>query len=166
MCGQYETCGHLLVDVIIALDVKNLFQTVIIVLNCLVIKTMIFLPLYKEKNKYYNDKIKFVVNSNWMNKMASKSSLLKNFEILTFFPSFDLNNFYEENDQKFYNSLNINPKKKKLYYMELKILKLNIKDLNIFIECLDHLEEIFKFEIIFFGNFDEKVLKRKEYRIS
>ena len=52
--------------------------------------------IQNRKIKHYNKKIKFVVNSKWMKKMASKSSILKNFEVLTFFPSFDIENFFEK----------------------------------------------------------------------
>ena len=116
--------------------------------------------IQNRKGKYYNKKIKFVVNSNWMNKMASKSSLLKNYEILTFFPSFDLNNFYEDKDKNYLNSLNINSNKKIILYGAQNI-EAKYKGFKYFLECLDHLEKE-KYTIVFFGNFwNEKALKEK-----
>ena len=53
---------------------------------------MIYQHLIKiEKKKYFKKKkIIFVVNSNWMRKMAQKSLILRDQKIHTFFASFDL----------------------------------------------------------------------------
>ena len=72
--------------------------------------------IQNRKIKHYNKKIKFVVNSKWMKNMASKSSIFKNFEVLTFFPSFDIENFFEEYNNNFFKTYNINKHKKIILY--------------------------------------------------
>ena len=112
------------------------------------------------KMKYYNKNIKFIVNSNWMKKMASKSSILKNFEILTFFPSFDFENFFEDYDDNFIKSHKINKKKKIILYGAQNI-EAKYKVFKYFLDCLDFLEKE-KYQILFFGNlWDEKEIKKK-----
>ena len=109
--------------------------------------------------KYYNKNIKFIVNSNWMKKMASKSSILKNFEILTFFPSFDFENFFEDYDDNFIKSHKINKKKKIILYGAQNI-EAKYKGFKYFLDCLDFLEKE-KYQILFFGNlWDEKEIKK------
>ena len=51
-----------------------------------------------------------------MEKMAKKSEILKNEKVYTFFPSFDLKNFYYEYDKALKSKLNLNPKKKIILY--------------------------------------------------
>ena len=116
--------------------------------------------IQNRKIKYYHKKIKFVVNSNWMKKMASKSSILKNFEVLTFFPSFDLENFFEEYNNNFFKSYNINKHKKIILYGAQNI-EAKYKGFRYFLDCLDFLEKD-KYQILFFGNlWDETEIKKK-----
>ena len=115
----------------------------------------------KRKRKYFtNKKITFVVNSSWMKKMANKSSLLKNENIYTFFPSFDLKNYFEDFDEEFKLKHKINPKKKIILYGAQNI-EAKYKGFKYFLKSIDHLDKK-KFIIIFFGHFwDENEIKKK-----
>ena len=102
------------------------------------------------KLKYFNKNISFVVNSNWMKKMAEKSTILKNFKILTFYPSFDLENFFEDKliDKKI---INLNPDKKIILYGAQNI-EAEYKGFKFFLDSIDYLDKS-KLQIVFFGNF-------------
>ncbi len=113
------------------------------------------------KKKYLKKKnINFVVNSTWMERMAKKSSLLKDEVIHTFFPSFDLKNFYSDYDANFKSKLSINNRKKIILYGAQNI-EAKYKGFDYFLNCLDYLEKD-KYLIIFFGHlWNENVLKKK-----
>lgn len=114
------------------------------------------------KNKYFKSKnINFVVNSTWMEHMAKKSSLLKNETIHTFFPSFDLKNFFSDIDYKFKSNLNISHNKKIILYGAQNI-EAKYKGFDYFLKSLDYLDKS-KYFIIFFGHFwDEDLIKKKQ----
>ncbi|WP_075520317.1 glycosyltransferase [Candidatus Pelagibacter communis] len=115
------------------------------------------------KLKYFNKNISFVVNSNWMRKMAEKSTVLRNFEILTFYPSFDIDNFFEDKSEN-NETINLNPNKKIILYGAQNI-EAEYKGFKYFLDSIDYLDKS-KFQIVFFGNFwkQEKIKnKRIEY---
>ena len=114
------------------------------------------------KEKYLKNKnISFVVNSNWMEKMAKKSKILQDEKVYTFFPSFDLNNFYHEYDNTLKNKLNLNPQKKIILYGAQNI-EAKYKGFNYFLDSLDNLDKS-KFVIIFFGHlWNENEIKKKK----
>ena len=113
------------------------------------------------KLKYFNKKISFVVNSNWMKKMAEKSKILKDHEIFTFFPSFDLKSFYEDISDDILTNLKINKNKKIILYGAQNI-EAQYKGFNFFLDSLDYLDKE-KYLIIFFGNFwkENKIREKK-----
>jgi len=116
----------------------------------------------KRKIKYLKNKnISFVVNSKWMAKMAKKSKILNNETIYTFFPSFDLKNYYQDCDELFKNKLNINNKKKIILFGAQNI-EAKYKGFKYFLESLDYLDKD-KFIIVFFGHFwnDLEIKKKK-----
>lgn len=114
------------------------------------------------KKKYFKSKnINFVVNSTWMEKMAKKSSLLKNETIHTFFPSFDLKNYFSDIDYKFKSNLNISNNKKIILYGAQNI-EAKYKGFEYFLKSLDYLNKS-EYLIIFFGHFwNEDLIKKKK----
>ena len=118
------------------------------------------------KKKYFQKKkIIFIVNSNWMRKMAEKSLVLNNQKFYTFFPSFDLKNYYFDKNQKFKEKLNINTKKKLLLYGAQNI-EASYKGFKYFLESLDYIDKN-KYFLIFFGNFwNENEIKKKNFEFK
>jgi glycosyltransferase involved in cell wall biosynthesis len=133
--------------------------------NCPQLKSKIYYDLstfnQNRKKKYIENKnISFVVNSNWMKKMAKKSKILKDQKVYTFFPSFDFKNFYYEYDYTLKNKLNLNPQKKIILYGAQNI-EAKYKGFNYFLESLDYIDKN-KFVIVFFGHFwNENEIKKK-----
>lgn len=116
----------------------------------------------RKLNFIQNKKISFVVNSKWMEKMAKKSKILKNETIHTFFPSFDLKNFFFDYDEFFVKNLNLN-KNKKIILFGAQNIEAEYKGYKYFLKALDYLDKK-NFFIIFFGNFwNEGDLKKKGF---
>lgn len=115
------------------------------------------------KSKFFKKRnINFVVNSSWMRNMALQSSLLKNEKIHTFFPSFDLKNFYFEHDHLFKSRLKLDNKKKIILYGAQNI-ESKYKGFEYFLKSLDYLNKE-KYFIIFFGHFwNEEIIKKKGF---
>ena len=96
-----------------------------------------------------------------MEKMAKKSSLLKNETIHTFFPSFDLKNYFSDIDYKFKSNLNISNNKKIILYGAQNI-EAKYKGFEYFLKSLDYLNKS-EYLIIFFGHFwNEDLIKKKK----
>ncbi len=116
---------------------------------------------FNRKIKYIkNKKISFVVNSNWMNDMSKKSKILKNETIYTFFPSFDLKNYFRDYDQSIRERLNIK-KNKKIILFGAQNIEAKYKGFEYFLDSINYLEKS-KYIIIFFGHFwNEKLIKDK-----
>ena len=80
-------------------------------------------------------------------KNGRKSTILKNFKILTFYPSFDLEKFFEDKliDKKI---INLNPDKKIILYGAQNI-EAEYKGFKFFLDSIDYLDKS-KLQIVFF----------------